>query len=76
MSKLKSLTFDAYKVDAKQTLDEAKDEEPDAVIVLAFHRGSGQFKIKCSKVENRLELLGALREAEQHILVNGYSNAP
>jgi hypothetical protein len=37
--------------------------------------GSGKFKIKCSKVENRLELLGALREAEQHILVNGYSAA-
>lgn len=75
MSKLKSLTFDAYKVAAKATLDETRDEEPDAVIVLMFHRGSGQFKIKCSKVENRLELLGALREAEQHILVNGYSHA-
>lgn len=73
MSKLKSLTFDEYKVAAKQTLSEAIDEEPDAVIVLMFHRGSGQFKIKCSKVENRLELIGALREAEQHILVNGYS---
>ena len=76
MSKLKSLTFDTYKVAAKATLDEARNEEPDAVIVLIFHRGSGQFKIKCSKVESRLELLGALREAEQHILVNGYSNAP
>lgn len=75
MSRLKSLTFDTYKVAAKQTLDEAKDEEPDAVIVLMFHRGSGQFKIKCSKIESRLELLGALREAEQHILVNGYSRA-
>ena len=76
MSKLKSLTFDEYKVAAKQTLVEAGDEEPDAVIVLLFHRGTGQFKIKCSKVETRLELLGALREAEQHILVNGYSHAP
>ena len=75
MSKLKSLTFDEYKVSAKRTLDEARDEEPDAVIVLMFHRGSGQFKIKCSRVENRLELLGALREAEQHVLVNGYSHA-
>ena len=75
MSKLNSVTFDTYKVAAKATLNEACDEEPDAVIVLMFHRGSGQFKIKCSKIENRLELLGALREAEQHILVNGYSNA-
>ena len=63
MSKLKSLTFDEYKVNAKVTLNDAIDEEPDAVIVLLFHRGTGQFKIKCSKVENRLELLGALREA-------------
>lgn len=73
MSKLKSLTFDEYKIGAKATLDEAASEEPDAVIVLMFHRGTGQFKIKCSKVENRLELIGALREAENHILVNGYT---
>ncbi len=73
MSKLKSLTFDTYKVAAKATLNEASEEEPDAVIVILFHRGTGQFRIKCSKVESRLELLGALREAEQHILVNGYS---
>lgn len=73
MSKLKSLTFDTYKVAAKATLNEASEEEPDAVIVMLFHRGTGQFRIKCSKVESRLELLGALREAEQHILVNGYS---
>jgi hypothetical protein len=74
MSKLKSLTFDEYKVAAKQALNESMDEEPDAVIVLLFNRGSGQFKIKCSKVENRLELIGALREAEQHILVNGFAS--
>lgn len=74
MSKLKSITFDDYKVDAKRTLNEAIDEEPDAVIVLLFHRGSGQFGIKCSKVESRLELIGALREAENHVLVNGYAS--
>lgn len=74
MSKLKSLTFDGYKVAAKATLNEVIDEEPDAVIVLMFHRGSGQFRIKCSKVENRLELIGALREAENHVLVNGYAS--
>lgn len=72
MSKLKSLTFDEYKVAAKATLNEAIDEEPDAAIVLMFHRGSGQFKIKCSKVENRLELIGALEEAKNHIIVTGY----
>jgi hypothetical protein len=74
MSKLKSLTFDEYKVAAKVTLNEAIDEEPDAVIVLMFHRGSGQFKIKCSKIENRLELVGALEEAKNHVLVTGYAS--
>jgi hypothetical protein len=73
MSKLKSLTFDQYKVDAKAMLNEAIDEEPDVAIVLIFNRGTGQFKIKCSKVENRLELIGALEEAKNHIIVNGYA---
>jgi len=73
MSKLKSLTFDEYKVNAKTILNEAIDEEPDAVIVLTFHRGTGQFKIKCSKVEDRLSLVGALEEAKNHVLVNGYA---
>ena len=74
MSKLKSLTFDEYKVNAKAILDEAIDEEPDAVIVLLFHRGTGQFKIKCSKVEDRLALIGALEEAKNHVIVNGYAS--
>ena len=74
MSKLRSLTFDEYKVAAKATLDEARDEEPDAVIVLLFRRGTGQFKIKCSKVEDRLALIGALEEAKNHIIVNGYAS--
>lgn len=74
MSKLKSLTFDEYKVNAKAVLNEAIDEEPDAVIVLMFHRGTGQFKIKCSKVEDRLSLIGALEEAKNHVIVNGYTS--
>ena len=74
MSKLKSLTFDEYKVNATATLNEAIDEEPDAVIVLMFHRGTGQFKIKCSKIEDRLSLIGALEEAKNHVLVNGYAS--
>ena len=74
MSKLKSLTFDEYKVAAKATLDEARDEEPDAVIVLMFHRGTGQFKIKSSKVQDRLALIGALEEAKNHIIVTGYAS--
>lgn len=74
MSKLKSLTFDQYKVDAKATLNEAIDEEPDVAIVLLFNRGTGQFKIKSSKAENRLELIGAMEEAKNHILVTGYAS--
>lgn len=74
MSKLKSLTFDEYKVNAKAVLNEAIDEEPDAVIVLMFNRGTGQFKIKCSKVEDRLALIGALEEAKNHVIVNGYTS--
>jgi hypothetical protein len=74
MSKLKSLTFDEYKVNAKMVLNEAIDEEPDAVIVLLFQRGTGQFKIKCSKVEDRLALIGALEEAKNHVIVNGYAS--
>ncbi len=74
MSKLKSLTFDEYKVNAKAILNEAIDEEPDAVIVLLFQRGTGQFKIKCSKVEDRLALIGALEEAKNHVIVNGYAS--
>ena len=74
MSKLKSLTFDEYKVHAKAVLNEAIDEEPDAVIVLLFQRGTGQFKIKCSKIEDRLALIGALEEAKNHVIVNGYAS--
>jgi coenzyme F420-reducing hydrogenase delta subunit len=74
MSKLKSLTFDEYKVDAKAVLNEAIDEEPDAVIVVMFHRGTGQFKIKSSKAQDRLALIGALEEAKNHIIVNGYAS--
>ena len=74
MSTLKSLTFDEYKVNAKAVLNEAIDEEPDAVIVLMFNRGTGQFKIKCSKVEDRLSLIGALEEAKNHVIVNGYTS--
>lgn len=74
MSKLKSLTIpDHHKVEAKRTLNEVIDEEPDTVIVLAFWKDRGQFKIKCSTVPDRLQLLGALREAEAHVIERGYS---
>ena len=73
MSKLKSLTItDHHKVEAKRTLNEAIDEEPDTAIVLLFWKDRGQFKIKCSTVPDRLQLLGALEEAKAHVIERGY----
>lgn len=75
MSKLKTLTIpDHHKVEAKRTLNDAIDEEPDTAIVLLFWKDRGQFKIKCSTVPDRLQLLGALREAEAHIIERGYQS--
>ena len=74
MSKLKTLTIpDHHKVQAKITLNEAIDEEPDSVIVLCFWKDRGQFKIKCSTVPDRLMLIGALEEAKNKIIVDGYA---
>jgi hypothetical protein len=74
MSKLKTLTIpDHHKVQAKITLNEAIDEEPDTVIVLCFWKDKGQFKIKASTMQDRLQLIGALEEAKNHVLVTGYA---
>lgn len=75
MSKLKTLTIpDRYKVEAKAVLNEAIDEAPDTVIVLAFWKDQGQFKIKTSAMQDRLALIGALEEAKNKILVDGYAS--
>ena len=75
MSKLKTLTIpDRYKVEAKAVLDEAIDEAPDTVIVLCFWKDQGQFKIKTSAMQDRLALIGALEEAKNKILVDGYAS--
>ena len=74
MSKLKTATIpDHHKVQAKALLDEAIDEEPDTVIVMCFWKDRGQFKIKCSTVPDRLMLIGALEEAKNKIIVDGYA---
>jgi hypothetical protein len=74
MSKLKTLTIpDRYKVEAKAVLNEAIDELPDTVIVLCFWKDQGQFKIKTSAMQDRLALIGALEEAKNKILVDGYA---
>ena len=74
MSKLKSATIpDHHKVQAKITLNEAIDEEPDTAIVLLFWKDRGQFKIKASTMQDRLQLIGALEEAKMHVSDKGYA---
>ena len=74
MSKLKSLTIpNQYKVDAKAVLNEAIDEEPDTAIVMCFWKDRGQFKIKTSMVPDRLMLIGALEEAKNKLITDGYT---
>ena len=75
MSKLKSATIpDHHKVQAKIILNEAIDEEPDTVIVLCFWKDRGQFKIKTSMVPDRLMLIGAIEEAKNKIITDGYAS--
>ena len=74
MSKLKSLTIpDRHKVEAKATLQEAMDETPDTVIVLCFWKDRGQYKIKVSTVPDRLMLIGAIEEAKNKVITDGYT---
>lgn len=75
MSKLKTLTIpDHHKVQARATLQEAIDEAPDTVIVLAFWKDRRQFKIKTSTASDRLQVIGALEEAKHKFMVDGYVN--
>ena len=75
MSKLRSLTIpNHYKVAANKILNEAMEEEPDTVIVLCFWKDRGQFKIKTSAVPDRLMLIGAIEEAKNKIIVDGYAS--
>jgi len=63
---------DQYKEQAKVILNEALEEEPDTVIVLCFWKDRGQFMIKTSAVPDRLKLIGALEEAKNKIITDGY----
>ena len=75
MSKLKTATIpDHHKVQAKITMNEAIDEEPDSVIVLCFWKDKGQFKIKTSTTPDRLMLIGALEEAKNKFIMDGYAS--
>jgi hypothetical protein len=76
MSKLKTLTIpDHHKVQAKALLNEAIDEEPDTVIVLCFWKDKGQFKIKTSTASDRLMVIGALEEAKNKFITDGYASS-
>ena len=74
MSKIKALEIpEHHKANAKAMLQEAMDEEPDTVIVLAFWKDRGQFKIKSSSASDRLFVLGALEEAKHKFMMDGYA---
>lgn len=75
MTNLKKLEIhDEYKAGAIELLNNAIAEEPDSVIVLAFFKEAGQFKIKSSPIHNRLMLVGAIEEAKNKIILDGYAD--
>jgi hypothetical protein len=63
---------DHHKEQAAIVLSEALDEEPDTVIVLCFWKSKGQYKIKVSAIPDRLTLIGALEEAKNKVITDGY----
>ena len=73
MSKLQLKTIsDKYKEAAAEMLHEALDEKPDTAIVILFWKDRGQFKIKTSATQDRLQLIGALTEALHKVVHDGY----
>lgn len=75
MSKLKPLVIpDHHKAQAKAMLNEAIEEAPDTVIVLCFWKDRGQFKIKSSTAADRLMVIGALEEAKNKFIMDGYTS--
>ena len=72
MTKLKPVIADHHKTQARDMLEEVIEEAPDSVIVLCFWKDRGQFKIKVSTVPDRLTLIGALEEAKNKVITDGY----
>lgn len=70
MRAIKSIT-ETNREDAKALLCEASEKGFDSVIVFGFRYKDHTFSVQSSKIHQRLELLGALREAEHHIINNG-----
>jgi len=74
MTKLQPINItDHHKEQAAIILHEALDESPDTVIVLCFWKERGQFKIKTSTIPDRLMLIGALEEAKNKVIMDGYA---
>jgi hypothetical protein len=75
MSKLQPVSIsDTYKQAAAEMLHEALDENPDTAIIVLFWKDRGQFKIKTSPVQDRLQLIGALTEALHKVVNDGYAS--
>lgn len=72
MTKLTPVIADHHKTQARDMLEEVIEEAPDSVIVLCFWKDRGQFKIKVSTIPDRLTLIGALEEAKNKIITDGY----
>ena len=74
MSKLQPVAIsDKYKEAASEMLYEAIDENPDTAIIILFWKDRGQFKIKTSATQDRLQLIGALTEALHKVVKDGYA---
>lgn len=75
MSELQPVTIsNKYKEAAAEMLHEAIDENPDTAIVILFWKDRGQFKIKTSPVQDRLQLIGAMTEALHKLVNDGYQS--
>jgi len=72
MTKIKPVIRNHHKDQAEAVLQEAIEEMPDSVIVLCFFNTSKNFKIKVSTIPDRLTLIGALEEAKNKIITDGY----
>ena len=72
MSALKPVDIpNQYKEAAQEALQDVMDENPDTVIILSFWKDRGQFKIKTSATQDRLQLIGALTEALHKVVRDG-----
>lgn len=72
MTNIRPIDTNAYRDNAKEVLEEAISETPDSVIVLCFWKASQQFRIKTSASQDRLSLIGAIEEAKNKLITDGF----